>query len=255
MPHAQPATPRGRAAPFLLSAVLWVSPAVAGAEEPTRVGEIVGPQELLLADGRTVRLAGIWVDPADGAAASAASAALASWLDGRLVTLDPPPAAADRHGRLRAQARAREGMWLQGELVRRGFAVAAPAPDVADGRVAQPLALEREARLAARGVWSGGAVGPWPAERVAAERGRYVLVSGRVREVARVQDQVYLNFGEDWRSDFTLRAEARRARAFAKAGLDLERLAGRNVLARGHLFEIGGPMIELVHPAQIGVVE
>jgi hypothetical protein len=149
----------------------------------------------------------------------------------------------------------RDRVWLQGELVRRGLAIAAPAPDVADDDIARLLALEREARLATRGVWSSGAAGPWPAERVAAERGRYVLVSGRVRAVARVQDQIYLNFGEDWRSDFTLRAEAWRARAFAKAGLDLERLAGRNLLARGHLFETGGPMIELVHPAQIEVLE
>jgi micrococcal nuclease len=225
----------------------------ADAEEPALAAEATGPQELRLAGGRTVRLAGIWVDPADG---EAALAALAGWLDGAAaVELGAEPARADRHGRLRAQARTRDGNWLQGELVRRGLAVAAPAPDVADGDVARLLALERGGRLAALSVWAGGAVGPWPAGRVAAERGRYVLVSGRVREVARVQDQVYLNFGEDWRSDFTLRVEARRARAFAKAGLDLERLAGRNLVARGHLFETGGPMIELVHPAQIEVTE
>jgi micrococcal nuclease len=238
MPHAQ-ATPPVRAACLLVAAVLGLWGGPADAEEPALAAEAAGPQELRLAGGRTVRLAGIWVEPADG---EAALAALAGWLDGAAaVELGAEPARADRHGRLRAQARTRDGNWLQGELVRRGLAVA--------------LALERGGRLAALGVWAGGAVGPWPAGRVAAERGRYVLVSGRVREVARVQDQVYLNFGEDWRSDFTLRVEARRARAFAKAGLDLERLAGRNLVARGHLFETGGPMIELVHPAQIEVTE
>jgi hypothetical protein len=82
-----------------------------------------------------------------------------------------------------------------------------------------------------------------------------VLVRGRVRAVARAQEFVYLNFGEDWRRDFTVRAAARDAAGFARQGLDLEQLAGQEVLVRGPLFEANGPMIELVHPAQIEVMQ
>ena len=85
--------------------------------------------------------------------------------------------------------------------------------------------------------------------------GAYVLVQGRVREVARVQDFVYLNFGPDWRRDFTVRAPAGFARRLAREGLDLAGLEGRNLLVRGPVFETNGPMIELVHPAQIEVLE
>ena len=251
MPHAQ-AMARGRAASLLLLALLGPWPDRAEAEALARVAAVAGPQELLLVDGRRVRLAGIWVAPADEAATAAAVAAR---VDGALIELEPERASVDRHGRLRAQVHVRDGVWVQGELVRRGVAMAAPAPDMADRSIARLLAFEQEARLAQRGIWAGTAAGPWPAERVVAERGRYVLVSGRARDVARVQDFVYVNFGEDWRSDFTVRVEARRARGFAKAGLDLERLEGRNLRVRGHLFETGGPMIELVHPAQIEVLE
>jgi hypothetical protein len=41
----------------------------------------------------------------------------------------------------------------------------------------------------------------------------------------------------------------------AGQGLDLERLAGQEVLVRGPLLEANGPMIELVHPAQIEVMQ
>ena len=78
---------------------------------------------------------------------------------------------------------------------------------------------------------------------------------GRVRAVARAAEFVYLNFGEDWRRDFTVRADARDAARFARQGLDLERLEGREIVVRGLLFEANGPMIELAHPAQIEVME
>jgi hypothetical protein len=73
--------------------------------------------------------------------------------------------------------------------------------------------------------------------------------------VARAQQFVYLNFGRDWRRDFTVRAALPDARRFARQGLELDGLVGREILVRGHLLEANGPMIELVHPAQIEVVE
>ena len=73
--------------------------------------------------------------------------------------------------------------------------------------------------------------------------------------VARRGAFTYLDFGADWRRDFTLRAESRDLARFARAGLDVAALAGRRILARGWLFESAGPMIELVHPAQIEVEE
>ena len=82
-----------------------------------------------------------------------------------------------------------------------------------------------------------------------------MLVRGRVQRVARAQDFVYLNFGDDWRSDFTVRVEARQAVRFARAGLELKALEGRNVEVRGLLFQTNGPMIDLTHPRQIETFE
>ena len=202
-----------------------------------------------LADGRVVKLAGIEL-PASSDTAEAAAVAAAILATGP-PALEPEPAPLDRHGRLRVQLRGADGSWLQGELVQRGLALVAPAADVPGPVLAALLALEAAARAAGRGLWAGGRSGPWPAERVAAERGSYVLVRGRVQAVARTQEFVYLNFGDDWRRDFTVRVEARRVRGLARAGLDLNQLEGRALMVRGVLFEVNGPMIEVTHAAQI----
>ena len=161
----------------------------------------------------------------------------------------------DRHGRVRAQLRAASGEWLQGRMVLDGQALVAPAGDVARATLDELLRRERAARLARQGRWQGGDLGPWPAEAVAARSGSFVLVRGRVLAVSRRQEHAYLDFGSDWRNDFTVRCEVSRLKELAAAGLDVAGLAGKRILVRGWLFENAGPMIELVHPLQIEVEE
>lgn len=72
-----------------------------------------------------------------------------------------------------------------------------------------------------------------------------------MRDVARVRGTTYLNFGADWRSDFTVMIDARARRRFDHAGIDLDALEGREVLARGWIRSRNGPMIEATHPEQL----
>ena len=197
---------------------------------------------LRLGDGREVALAGVKVLLPEGPVMAPG-----------LTLTDPAAASIDRLGRVRAQIAAADGTWLQGALVREGRAVVVPAADLAPDVLAELLRLEQAARVAKLGIWADGRVGPWPAQEVAARQGDYVLVRGRVREASRRQEFLYLNFGADWRRDFTVRAETGALRRLAAAGLDLAALAGRNILVRGYLFDAAGPMIEVTHPAQIEV--
>ena len=197
---------------------------------------------LRLGDGREVALAGVKVPLPEGPAMAAG-----------LALTDPTATSIDRLGRVRAQVATGDGTWLQGALVREGRAVVVPAADLAPDVLAELLRLEQAARAAKLGIWADGRMGPWPAQEVAARQGDYVLVRGRVREASRRQEFLYLNFGADWRRDFTVRAETGELRRLAAAGLDLAGLAGRNILVRGYLFDAAGPMIEVTHPAQIEV--
>jgi hypothetical protein len=72
-----------------------------------------------------------------------------------------------------------------------------------------------------------------------------------VREVSPSGAFVYLNFGRDWWSDFTLRAARELEDAFAHSGRALPSLVGRRVEARGIVLQAGGPLIELSHPEQL----
>jgi micrococcal nuclease len=74
-----------------------------------------------------------------------------------------------------------------------------------------------------------------------------------VLRVAPTERYIYLNFGTDWRTDFTVRVR-HAALAGALGGIDLEGLAGRTVEVRGVVLEAGGPLIELSHPEQLQVL-
>ena len=117
------------------------------------------------------------------------------------------------------------------------------------------LALERAARAAGRGIWGlryYRILGPGETSR---QIGRFQLVEGRVLRAAVVRGRGYLNFGADWRKDFTIAIARKHRRRFRRAGIDIAALAGRRLRVRGWLTWENGPMIEATHPEQLEVIE
>ena len=128
------------------------------------------------------------------------------------------------------------------------------APDEV-ARAAAMLALEQAARATRLGLWRQSAFAPRAADQLADAVGSFQIVQGLVLRVAPSDDFIYLNFGRDWRSDFTLRV--RRAEldaSFQRFPTDVLALAGRRVEVRGFVLDAGGPLIELSHPEQIQVL-
>lgn len=115
------------------------------------------------------------------------------------------------------------------------------------------LLAEHAARSARRGIWASPGRAPRDAGALQGTAGSFQIVHGRVVRVAPTERFVYLNFGADWRTDFTIRARRTELKG-ALAGLDLEALAGRRVEIRGVVLEAGGPLIELSHPEQMQVL-
>ncbi len=161
---------------------------------------------------------------------------------------------ADRHGRLLAQVYRDDGTWIQGEMLKRGMA---RVFTFADNRAlaAEMLALEENARKRGLGIWSDRFYAVRTPEEAGKDIGSFQLVEGRVMKAARVKSYAYLNFGEDWRTDFTVSVPVKHLRRFAEAGLDLLALSGRVIRVRGWLKEYSGPMIDATHPEQIEVLE
>lgn len=227
-------------------------------DEPAAVAEVLAGDLLHLADGRVVRLAGIRVPHADGddsdgqRFAEQVRAELGALLDGHAIRLVVAEAPRDRYGRLVAQVERGDGVWIQGALLERGLARVQTRPgEVA--RAEQMLAIEHNARMARLGLWGEPAFRPREASAVDGASGRFQIVHGRVLRVAPTERFVYLNFGDDWRRDFTVRIAKKLARDLADSGLDVASLAGRRLEIRGLVLEAGGPLIELSHREQMQV--
>jgi micrococcal nuclease len=221
--------------------------------EPMPVAGTIADAELELDDGRRVRLAGLRVPSAPAGGATVvddARALLNGLVEGAAVRLGTTAAPYDRYGRLVAQVERADGLWLQGALLERGLAQAWPRPGEA-ARAKEMLAIEGTARAARRGLWAEARFAPRRAEQLDDEIGSFQIVQGRVREVSPSGAFVYLNFGRDWWSDFTLRVDGELEDAFARSSRALPSLAGRRVEARGFVLQAGGPLIELSHPEQI----
>lgn len=120
------------------------------------------------------------------------------------------------------------------------------------------LAHEREGMTRDRGLWTNPAYRVrWAdaPQRLMRLRNSFQLVEGTVRKVAVTRSRVYLNFGDDWRSDFTAGA-ARRSPAFQPNEIAaLEALEGLRVRIRGWIERRNGPYIELHNPLQIEALE
>ena len=230
--------------------------------EMLAVGEIVDGDTLILADGRQVRLVGIQAPklplgrPGFRAwpLADEAKAALAELTLGREVTLYYGGSRIDRHGRALAHLSGEAGLWIQGELLSRGLA---RVYSFADNRALLPRMLAREAaaRNARLELWADPFYSVLSADDAARHIGRFELVQGRALKVAVVRGRAYINFGPDWRTDFTARLSPKVRRRFLAEGLDPAGYEGRMLRIRGWVRSYNGAMIEVTHPEQIEVIE
>lgn len=221
--------------------------------EPVRVTAMSDGAGLTLEDGRTVRLAAIRLPPDEGLNLQARDA-LRGLAAGRAVRLGLGPLEADRYGRIASQVERADGLWLQGALLDQGLVLVQTHPGET-ALAARMLDRERRARTAGRGLWADPASGPHEAEAAHRYVGSFQIVRGRVLRIAPTEHYVYLNFGHDWRTDFTLRIRRTELdRGFQSSSFKIEDLAGRRVQVRGFLVEAGGPLIEVSHPEQIEIL-
>ncbi|HYG91646.1 MAG TPA: thermonuclease family protein [Azospirillum sp.] len=256
----------GRVAPLFAALLLLAaaSPADRLASAGSgRVSAVVDGGTLDLDDGRRVRLAGIEAaKPPPGREeerrwplAEGATEALRELAQGRTVELHG--VVEDRYGRWLAQVVRADGLWLQAELLRRGHARVQTRPDARE-LATELLAAEAEARTARRSIWRTHAYAVRAAddvERLRRDRDSFQIVEGRVVTASKVRGQVFLNFAEDWRGDFSVHIGRDAQRLFARAGVDPLALEGTVVRVRGWIAERNGPVIEATHPEQIERVE
>jgi endonuclease YncB( thermonuclease family) len=224
--------------------------------ESVFVETIVASDEVLLSDGRRVRLAG--VEPAraplgPGAADTARAAARLEAAGRRLLDrLSEAEELAfhdfgeDRHGRRVGHLVATgSGQDIASALVAAGLLRVAHLGAPATCTRAR-LSLEAEARAARAGLWGDPRLGlrrandPSLVEMVGAS----VVVEGRVKSVGHSGARTWLNFGDDFRRDFAVALDDKTREALAGRGIAADGLRGRGLRVRGILVLREGLRIE-----------
>jgi hypothetical protein len=120
------------------------------------------------------------------------------------------------------------------------------------------LALEDQARKARLGLWANpnfALLRAEPGRWMDTERGRFVLVEGKVLSVRQSGGTIYVNFGQRYTRDFAVMIPRRLQAGFRAAERDPFGFTGRHLRVRGWLERRTGPVIEAMAPEQIEVLD
>ncbi len=205
-------------------------------------------------DGMEIRLAGV-LSPGEGgetlsaAQADAARATLAALLRSGPLTLAGDEGPRDRYGRVHAQVFA-GGASVQSALLRSGEVRV--APDRASALCAQEfISAESEARGERSGHWRDGLFALRTPEQLDNRIGTFQIVDGTVTTATLYKGRAYINFGADYRKDFTVTVSPQDMKLFRQMRFDVRKLPGQRVRVRGWLELYNGPEMEIANPAAI----
>lgn len=232
------------------------------------VARIIDGETLLLDDGREVRLIGALAPRAADAGAASGSwpietesvRALTALVLGRTIKIAFGDRRTDRYGRHLAHVFVGNGQnekWVQGELLAAGAARAYGLPGLFNCSM-ELLAHERAARIFNRGLWNIALYRMKPAHMTGLlmkRRSSFEIVTGIVASVSNTKSAVYLNFGTDWKTDFTARIAKDVLAAHPEFATSLSDRKSKRVAVRGWIERRNGPLIDIRHPDQIELLD
>lgn len=145
-------------------------------------------------------------------------------------------------------------IWVQGQLLSEGLVrvrTTASNPEMA----AALLAAEQSARSKKIGLWGQTSYRIRSSEDTADSLNSFQLIEGTVKRTAIKTNTIFVNFGEDWQTDFTIGIPSTTRRLFARQNIDPLQLTGRHIRVRGWVRYYNGPYIEIDHPEQIELLD
>lgn len=228
-----------------------------------RVREVIDGDTVILTDGRTLRYIGIdalevrrytqdsWVyDPQPfGLEAKQFNQRL---VEGRPLRLEFDVEKTDRYDRLLGYCFV-DGIFVNARLLEEGFAflhIRSPNAKYAD----LFSSLQRKAQQEKKGIWEDSStISSDEAHRYI---GQIKCVEGRVLNIHEGQKAIHLNFGKDWKKDFTVAIFKRDLSLFLNKGISpVKDYQNRFIRVTGFIKEYNGPEIIVSHPLAIEILE
>ncbi len=141
--------------------------------------------------------------------------------------------------------------WIEGQLVREGLAMVWPNPSNPE-LLADLYTEEQKARQEKLGIWAENGIEIQTPETVKTHLNSVQIIEGRVENASLTKNNLYLNFEQNWKEDFTVGISKALQKEFSKQNISLQSLKGKYIRIRGWVRNYNGPYIEL---EQIGQLE
>lgn len=236
-----------------------VNPVSANDIAPYRISSITEGR-LITEDGKIVSLYGLqFPDSVENPMEfERALDRLSSLVFGGLVTLDTSlfeeaGSEMDRYGDRHSKVLDPSGRWIQQELVEQGFVWWSGAAKYPKQLRRSLVAAERRAEETRSGVWREFRTLNANTLTSLPESANFVIAEGRVLNVYRSAKMTFINFGEDWKTDFTAAISSKNRRKFETQDWKLSALMHKLIRIRGSVRWYNGPYMELSFPEQLEI--
>ena len=247
---------------LLFFVAVFVATAAAYAQIPplkTQIATVIDGDTVITREGVHVRLLGINTpeksrdaNPSEEGA-TAATQFTKQLLEGQHATIQFDETQKDRYGRHLGHIYLADGTWVNRRIVEEGYGHVYSFPDNRSF-LGELLAAETKARHAKKGIWQQRRWAVLPAVPPPSRftMGQFRLVKGTPLKAAKVNGVIYLNYGENWREDFTIEIPPQAQLLFNQAGINPETaFVNQPILVRGRLKPVNGVLVTVTHPEQI----
>lgn len=147
----------------------------------------------------------------------------------------------------------KDSSWVQGVMVQLGLARV--RSDKSNPEAIRDLyKIEAIARKEKLGLWAFEQYQVLSDTDAEKHMNSFQIVEGTINSAARKQNNIFLNFGNDWRKDFTVSIKPSEITNFSKAGMNPLDLNGKKIRVRGWIREYNGAFMEIDHPERIEIL-
>mgnify|MGYP003665796184 FL=1 len=146
-------------------------------------------------------------------------------------------------------------MWLEEALIAEGYGWWSGAPGYPLASRQRLIKAEKKAAERKVGLWRQFAVLDANHPPKQYWNGQFIIAKGVVLDVYKGGSTTYLNFGEDWRTDFTAAISSSAWKKIERGDWKLADLKSKSITVRGLVRFYNGPYMELEFPEQLEIEE
>lgn len=227
-----------------------------------KVMKVIDPLTFIGEDKNVYALAGIEVPNAQTGKADItreASTALAKLIEGKELKIYQTKT--KDKGRLNRMNQSivyaelkQDHLWVQGEMLAMGLA-RAKTTSSNTALIDQMLKAENDARENRRGLWANNDLQILSPDTASQGENSFGIVEGTPKSASVTRNMIFLNYGDDWKTDFTVGIPSGLRIEFSKKGVDPQQLAKVKIRVRGYIQSYNGAFMELDHPEQIEILD